>query len=82
MLLLAAIFLITIIVSATAVWLYRRISGWQGFNRALVGRPQLTDRTKIGLQQGFISMFASPRKRAKNMKLRSPRGGIKAPWGW
>ncbi len=53
MLALAAIFLITIIVSVTAVWLYRKISGWQGFNRALVGRPQLTDRTKIGLQQGF-----------------------------
>lgn len=82
MLALATIFLITLIASVTAVWLYRKISSWQGLTRLVVGRPQNTDRAKIGLQQGFISLFSSPRKQAKKVKLRSTRGGIKTPWGW
>jgi len=82
MLALATIFLITCALSATAVWLYRRISSWQGFNQALVGRPGQTNRMKIGLQQGFISMAPQSRSQAKNVKLRRARGAIKKPWGW
>lgn len=82
MLALAAIFLITCTLSAAAVWLYRRISGWQGFNHALVGRPGQTNRMKIGLQQGFISLTPQSGSRAKNVKVHHARGAIKKPWGW
>lgn len=82
MLALVAIFLFTLAVSAAAVWLYRRISGWHGFTETVVGRPRSTARMKIGLQQGFISMVSNNGGRAKNVRLRTPRGGIKTPWGW
>lgn len=82
MLTLVSFFLVALIASATAIWLYRKISGWQGFTRVVVGRSQSTDRMKIELQQGFISLVSSPREQVKNVKLHSPRGGIKTPWGW
>jgi hypothetical protein len=82
MLALVAIFLTTLAVSATTVWLYRRISGWHGFSESLVGRPRPANRMKIGLQQGFISMVSKPGQQARNINLRGPRGGIKTPWGW
>jgi hypothetical protein len=82
MLALIAIFLFTVVVSAAAVWLYRRVSGWQGFTATVVGRPNSTTRMKIGLQQGFISMVPNGGGRTKNVRLRTPRGGIKTPWGW
>jgi hypothetical protein len=82
MLALAGIFLITFAMSVAAVWLYRRISGWQGFNEALVGRPRQATRMKLGLQQGFISMSSKSRSQAKNFRLRGSREGIKTPWGW
>ena len=82
MLALAAIFLLTLLLSATAVWLYRRISGWHGFNATLVSRPRQVKRMKIGLQQGFISIASRSGSKAQNFKLRGPRGGIKTPWGW
>ena len=82
MLALVTIFLITLAVSAATVWLYRRISGWHGFSEGLVGRPRPVNKMKIGLQQGFISMVSKDRGPARNIILRSPRGGIKTPWGW
>ena len=82
MLALVAIFLFTLAVSAIAVWLYRRISGWHGFTHTLVGRPRSATRMKIGLQQGFISLVSNNGGRARHVKLRTPMGGIKTPWGW
>jgi len=82
MLALVAIFLVTLIASTIAVWLYRQMSGWHGFTRTLVGRPASTTRMKIGLQQGFISLYSASTKQAKHVKLRGPRGAIKTPWGW
>jgi hypothetical protein len=82
MLTLVAIFLVTIIVSATAVWVYRKLSTWHGFTETLVGRPQSRTRMKIGAQQGFISLVPKRRKKSKNVILRSPKGKIKTPWGW
>jgi hypothetical protein len=82
MLALITIFLITFTVSATAVWLYRRITSWGGFSTSVVGRTRPASRMRIELQQGFISLVSSPRKQAKTVKLRVPRGGIKTPWGW
>lgn len=82
MLALVSIFLFTLAVSAVAVWLYRRISGWHGFTHTLVARPRSASRTRIGLQQGFISMISDHRVQAKSVRLRTPRGGLKTPWGW
>ena len=82
MLALVAIFLVTLIASTTAVWLYRQVSGWHGFTRTLVGRPGSSTRMKIGLQQGFISLRSNSTKQARYVKLRGPRGAIKTPWGW
>ena len=82
MLAIITIFLITFLTAATAVWLYRMVSGWQGFNRSLVARPVKPVRTKMGVQQGFISMNSTHPARAKPVRHRSPKGGIKAPWGW
>jgi len=82
MLALTAIFLLTLTVSFVAVWLYRRISGWHGFTHTLVGRSRPATRMKIGLQQGFISMVPNTAGRAKHVRLRTPKGGFKTPWGW
>ena len=82
MLALVAIFLVTLIISATIIWLYRRISTWHGFTDTLVGRPQATMRMKIGAQQGFISLQRKTERKAKAVRLRRHRGDIKTPWGW
>jgi hypothetical protein len=82
MLALASMFLVTIIVSASAIWLYRKLSVGHGFTKTLVGRPQSTTRMKIGAQQGFISLVPKRREKSKNVILRSPKGKVKTPWGW
>jgi hypothetical protein len=82
MLALASMFLVTFIVSASAIWLYRKLSVGHGFTETLVGRPQSTTRMKIGAQQGFISLVPERRGKSKNVILRSPKGKIKTPWGW
>ena len=82
MLVLVTIFLVTIITSATAVWGYRKLSGWQGFTTTLVSRPHTSRRMQIGAQQGFISLTSKRMKKPIKVKLRSPKGNIKAPWGW
>jgi hypothetical protein len=82
MLALVAMFLFSLIVSASAIWVYRKLSVWNGFTETLVGRPQSTTRMKIGAQQGFISPAPKRGKKEKNVKLRSPKGKIEAPWGW
>ena len=82
MLALVAIFLVTFMASATAVWTYRKISGWHGFTTTVVGRPPSTVRMKIGMQQGFVQLTAKPRGQARYIRLRAPKGGFKTPWGW
>jgi hypothetical protein len=73
MLTLIAIFSVTFIVSASAIWVYRKLSVWHGFTETLEDRPQSKTRMKISAQQG---------KKAKNVKLSSPKGIIRGPWGW
>ena len=90
MLALVSIFLVTLIASATSIWVYRKISGWHGFTTTVVGRPHSTTRMKIGLQQGFVQltakhkspMTAQPRGQTRFIRHRAPKGGYKAPWGW
>ena len=83
MLALVTIFLITLLISAAAVWLYRTVSGWKGFNRAVVARRGPAVRMKLRAQQGYISLISAPsQQKAKPVRLRRTTGTIKAPWGW
>ena len=83
MLALITIFLITLLISAAAVWLYRTVSGWKGFNRAVVARRGPAVRMKLRAQQGYISLISAPsQQKAKPVRLRRTTGTIKAPWGW
>jgi len=82
MLELVTIFLITLIASATAVWFWRKITDWKGFSGTAVVHAGSRGGKKIGLQQGFISLFSAPKEKAKNIRLRNTARGIKVPWGW
>jgi len=82
MIALITFFLIAVIVSTTAVWLYRFISGWQGFNQITV--RNYVPRTKGWLKpdRRFGSMASPARGRVKSIALSNTRGDIKVPWGW
>jgi hypothetical protein len=80
MLALVTIFLATLLISTVVIWLYRTVSGWKGFNQAVVARRGPVVRMKLRAQQGYISLIAS--QKAKPVRLRRSTGTIKAPWGW
>ena len=82
MLELVTILLITLPISAVSVWLYRTVSGWKGFNRAVVARRGPAVRMKLTAQQGYISLISEPKQKAKVVRLRGPKNGVKVPWGW
>jgi hypothetical protein len=75
------IFLSTLIIAATVVSLYRLVSNWRGFNKLIAGILENTTRIKPQVQRGFETLTASSRGDAKHKELRSPKGGIKSPWG-
>ena len=83
MLALVIMFLVTLLISVVTIWLYRAVSGWKGFNRAVVVRRGPTVRMKLRAQQGYISLISEPsQQKAKPVRLRRTTGTIKAPWGW
>ncbi len=84
MLALVVIFLVTLIVSATAIWVYRKLSVWHGhgFTETLVSGPGSTAKMKIGARQGTISLVSKRRNKSRNTKLRSSKGENNTPWGW
>ncbi len=86
MLALVTLFLATFLVAAIAIWLYRLIFSWTGINYRLVGRPRTTMMMKLGAQQGYITLAPKSNKvfqqPARVVRLRTVRGGVKAPWGW
>jgi len=94
---LLTIFLATLLISMAAIWLYRSVSGFKGFNTTVVARRRNTTKMKLSPQQGFITMLTPQRSRAKTKPVKSTRsrpgraaptrlrkvtGEIKAPWGW
>lgn len=82
MLTLVSIFLATLLVSTVSVWCYRTFAGWHNFNGALVGRkPRVGDMT-LKPQKGYVKLGGLETQPARRMELRSPKGGIKKPWGW
>ena len=83
MLALVTIFLATLLISVVAIWLYRTVTGWKGFNQAVVARRGPAVRMKLKAQQGYISLISAPSlQKAKQVRLRRSTGTIKAPWGW
>ncbi len=82
MLALVAMFLVTLIVSATAIWIYRKLSVLHGLTETLVSGPGSTARMQIGAQQGIISLVSKRGNKSRNTKLRRPKGKTNTPWGW
>ena len=82
MLSLATILLVTLLTAVTVVWLYRTLSGWHGFKATLVSRDNRRVGMSLKAQQGYISLIPASREKAINVRLRSPKGGVRAPWGW
>lgn len=82
MLALIAIFLSTFLVAIIVVRAYRAVAGWQGFRQVVVGRDKKTTRMTLKAQMGYITLMAKPRQKARAVRLRSPKDGIKKPWGW
>ena len=75
-------FLFTFLTAIIAVRLYRALAGWQGFRQPLVGHQNRPSHMSLKAQLGFISLISEPRQKAKAVRPRSPKNGIKAPWGW
>ena len=82
MLILVTFFLISLVVSTIAIWLYRFISNWEGFNQLTVGKSAKNTRRLYRPQHGFNPATASARRRAKSMVLPAGGDSIKTPWGW
>jgi len=82
MLALITFFLVALIVSTTAIWLYRFISDWKGFNQITVGKPAANTGGWFKAQRGFGSIASATRRRTKPIVLSNTRGEIKVPWGW
>lgn len=79
---LVTMFLITFLIAFIAVRFYRAVDGWQGFRQPLVGQQNKPTSMSLKAQLGFISLISEPKQKAKTVRLRSHRNGIKAPWGW
>ena len=89
MLALVSLFLVALLASTFAVWLYRRIPEMQGLISELFNRSDSATKSRSGLQQ-FMSSVSTPGSntsnlrggKARSVKLRSSRGEVKVPWGW
>jgi hypothetical protein len=82
MLALVLIFVLTLLISFVAVRFYRVIAGWSGFSGDILGRSGSNMMMTVKTQQGFITINPKSKDRERKSRLRSPKGGIKAPWGW
>jgi len=82
MLALVTFFLIALVFSTIAIWLYRLISSWKGFDRITVGASAIHKKGWLKAQPGFSSTASSTRDKAKSVALNNAGGSIKVPWGW
>jgi hypothetical protein len=82
-LLIALLFsLVALLFSVTSIWLYRLVSGRQGYKHIFRVRNNQTVGKKTTTQFGYISPFSAHRKEKQNSRLRNLKGGSKTPWGW
>ena len=82
MLALVTIFLFTLLLAAVVIWAYRSIAGWHGFKQNILGRSGPTMKMTVRAQQGFITLNPKSQARVRKLGVRSPKGGIRSPWGW
>jgi len=75
-------FLFTFLIALIAVRLYRAVSGWQSFRRPVVEQQNKPSRMSLKAKLGFLSLISESKQKAKVVRLRSPKNGVKAPWGW
>ena len=73
-------FLIAFSTAFIIIRLYRALDGWQGFGQPLVGRQNKPSKMSLKAQVGLL--ISEPKQKAKTVRLRSSRNGVKAPWGW
>jgi hypothetical protein len=78
---LVTLFLITFSAAFIAVRFYRAVVGWQGFRQPLVGQQNNPSKMSLKAQLEY-SLISEPKQKAKTVRLRSPKNGVKAPWGW
>ena len=89
MLAFVSLFLVALLASTFAVWMFRRIPELQDFISELFSRSDSAAKSTGGLQQ-FMSSVSTPGSNASNLrggkarsvKLRNYRSVVKAPWGW
>jgi len=82
MLIFATFFLISLLISTIAIWLYRFIANWEGFNQLTVSNASKNTKRWYRTHQGFNPSASTVRARAKTVALSNGRGNIKTPWGW
>ena len=82
MLIYVVLFLISLTVAATAVWLYRLVASRQDASQITVANSGMTTKRWLKAQQSFNSLASSTRGGARFVTLPKSNGGIKAPWGW
>jgi len=75
-------FLFTSLIALTVVRLHRAISGWHSFRRPVVEQQIKPSRMSLKAKLGFLSLISESRQKAKLVRLRNPKNGIKVPWGW
>jgi len=73
---------LTFLISFLAVRFYRIIAGWSGFRGNILGKSNSAMMMTVKTQQGFITLNPKSEDRVRRIRLRSPKGGIKSPWGW
>ncbi len=89
MLSIVSMLLVMLLISVSSVWMFRKLPEIQGFIGELFSPSDSAASSKDGLQQ-FISAASTPGSnasslrggKARSVKLRSPKGEVKAPWGW
>ena len=67
----ALLILVTLLISAAAIWLWRLVSSHHGLERSSLVNPARKTRKKLKTRQGFISATK-----------RSSKAYTKTPWGW
>ena len=89
MLSLVSLFLVTLLVSASAVLMHRKMPEILSFLDRIFSQSDSAVKSTGGLQQ-LLSSASTPGSnvsnlrggKARSVKLRSFRGEVKAPWGW
>jgi hypothetical protein len=82
MLALVTIFLVTILISLVAVWIYRKLFAWEGSSSVVAARRGKTAKMKLKPQRGFVSLFKSskakkPTSRGHSSRASSSRARVK-----